>query len=140
MPVNGFNENHKRRLAVAMTLVDASVARILDQLDERTSPTTMTVVERSIPESERTELKEALRELQVLTASVARACGLDKRQKNLRRTIVAELSQIWTILEDSRPHKMKGMGAVPAELAQSLDRDLDQMLELLERCRHTVEP
>ncbi|MBZ5647761.1 MAG: hypothetical protein LAN37_11140 [Acidobacteriia bacterium] len=140
MPENGLNENHKRRLAVAMALVDAGVARILDQLDERTSPTTMTVVERSIPQSERTELKETLRELQTLTASVARAYGLDKRRKHLRRTIVAELSQIWTILEDSRPRKMKGMGAVPAEVAESLDRDVDQMLKLLERCRHAVEP
>ena len=140
MPENGLNENHKRRLAVAMALVDAGVARILDQLDERTSPTTMTVVERSIPQSERTELKETLRELQTLTASVARAYGLDKRRKHLRRTIVAELSQIWTILEDSRPRKMKGMGAGPAEVAESLDRDVDQMLKLLERCRHAVEP
>jgi hypothetical protein len=140
MPENGLNENHKRRLAVAMALVDAGVARILDQLDERTSPTTMTVMERSIPQSERTELKETLRELQTLTASVARAYGLDKRRKDLRRTIVAELSQIWTILEDSRPRKMKGMGAVPAVIAESLDRDVDQMLELLERCRHAVEP
>lgn len=138
MAEHGLNENHKRRLAVAMALVDAAAVRILDLLDERTSPATMTVVERSLPPSKRQELRKSLRELQALAAGLAQGYGLDKRRKDLRRTIVAELSQIWTALEDSRPHKMKGMGPVPAQVAESLDRDLDRMLELLDWCTQQV--
>ncbi len=138
MAEHGLNENHKRRLAVAMALVDAGAARILDLLEERTSPTAMTVVEPSLPPGERKELRKTLRELQNLAANLAHTYGLDKRRKDLRRTIVAELAQMWTILEDSRPQKMRGMGPVPANLADSLDRDLERMLGVLSRCAQGV--
>lgn len=136
----GLNENHKRRLAVAMAMVDAAAARILDLLDERNSPKRMTVMQPSISKEERARLREAMHRLQPLTVGFAHQHGLERRSQDLRQTVVAELSQIWTTLENCRPRRMKGMGAVPAGTAEPIERDLERMLEVLEGISKTLEP
>jgi hypothetical protein len=137
-PVEGLNENHRRRLAVSMAMVDAAIARILDLLDERTSPTMMTTWQRSLTREQARELRDGLRALQPLTAELARKYGLEKHRRNLRRTIVAELSQIWTILENCRPQKMKGMGPVAAEIEPMVDGDIHRLLEIVNNIRQAI--
>jgi hypothetical protein len=139
METAGLNENHKRRLAVAMAMVDAAAARILDLLDERNSPKSMTVMQQSIPAEERARLREAMHRLQPLTVSFAHQHDLERRSKDLRQTVVAELSQIWTTLENCRPRRMKGMGEIPAAAADPIERDLEQMLRMLEEIRRVLE-
>ena len=136
----GLNENHKRRLAVAMAMVDAAAARILDLLDERNSHKSMTVMQPSISKEERARLREAMHRLQPLTVRFAHQHDLERRRQDLRQTVVAELSQIWTTLENCRPRRMKGMGVVPAGAAEPIERDLERMLEVLEEIRRVLEP
>jgi len=140
METAGLNENHKRRLAVAMAMVDAAAARILDLLDDKNSPKGMTVMQQSIPAEERARLREAMHRLQPLTVSFAHQYDLERQRKDLRQTVVAELSQIWTTLENCRPRRMKGMGQVPAAAAEPVERDLERMLEVLEEIRGALEP
>jgi hypothetical protein len=140
MDKSGLNENHKRRLAVAMALVDAAAARILDLLDEKGSPKAMTALKQSVSPEERARLREAVKRLQPLTVSLAHKYGLERRRQDLRRMLVAELSQIWTTLENCRPRRMKGMGEVPAAAAEPLERDLERMLQVLEEIRRVLEP
>ena len=135
-----LNENHKRRLAVAMAMVDAAAARILDLLDESHSPKSMTVMKQSISAEERARLREALHRLQPLTVGFAQQHGLERRSKDARQMLVAELSQIWTTLENCRPRRMEGMGEIPAAAAEPIERDLERMLEVLEEIRQTLEP
>lgn len=136
----GLNENHKRRLAVAMAMVDAAAARILDLLDEKGSPKAMTVMKQSISAEERARLREAMNRLQPLTVGFAHKHGLERRNKDLRQMLVAELSQIWTTLENCRPRRMKGMGEIAAAAGEPIERDLERMLQLLEEIRETLEP
>jgi hypothetical protein len=140
MDKSGLNENHKRRLAVAMAMVDAAAARILDLLDEKGSPKAMTVMKQSVSAEERARLREAMRRLQPLALGFAHQHGLERRSKDLRQMLVAELSQVWTTLENCRPRRMKGMGEIAATAAQPVERDLERMLELLEEIRQTLEP
>ena len=135
----GLNQNHKRRLAVAMAMVDAAAARILDLLDEKGSPKTMTVMKQSLSAEERARLREAMKRLQPLTVGFAHQYGLERRSKDLRQMLVAELSQIWTTLENCRPRRMKGMGEIAAAAAEPVERDLERMLQLLEEIRQTLE-
>ena len=140
MEKTGLNENHKRRLAVAMAMVDAAAARILDLLDENQSPKSMTVMRQSISQEERARLREALHRLQPLTVGFAQQHGLERRSKDLRQTVEAELSQIWTTLENCRPRRMKGMGEISAPAAEPVERDLEHMLRVLEEIRRVLEP
>lgn len=140
MEKSGLNENHKRRLAVAMAMVDAAAARILDLLDDKNSPKSMTVMKQSISAEERVRLREAMHRLQPLAVRFAHAHGLERRSKDLRQTVAAELSQIWTTLENCRPRRMKGMGEIGAAAGEPIERDLEHMLEVLEEIRKTIEP
>jgi hypothetical protein len=136
----GLNENHRRRLAVAMAMVDAAAARILDLLDDKSSPKRMTMMQPSLSREERERLREAMHRLQPLTVSFAHEHGLERRSQDLRQTVMAELSQIWTTLENCRPRRMKGMGQVPAAAAEPVERDLERMLQVLEEIRKVLEP
>ena len=127
----GLNENHKRRLAVAMAMVDAAAARILDLLDEKTSARAMTVMKQSLSPEERARLREVIGRLQALAASFAHKYNLEQRSKDLRQMLVAELSQIWTTLENCRARRMKGMGESAPATADPSERDLERMLQSL---------
>lgn len=137
-PEEGLNENHRRRLGVAMAMLDAAAARILDLLDERTSPTHMTVLERSISEGERKHLRQLVQTLQPLTAEFAHKYGLEKHRRDLRRILTAELSQMWTTAEDCAPGKLNGMGQVGAHLRQPLEDDVKRVVELLNKMQRII--
>jgi hypothetical protein len=98
----------------------------------------MTTWRRSLKHEEARELRDGLRALQPLTSEFAHKYGLEKHRRDLRRTIVAEVSQIWTILENCRPHKMKGMGPVTAEIEPMVDSDIQRLLEIVNNISQTI--
>lgn len=137
-PEEGLNENHKRRLGVAMAMIDAAAARILDLIDQRTSPTTMSVVEDSISARERERLREIIRQLQPLAAELAHRYGLEKHRRDMRRTVIAELSQMWTTAEDCAPERLEGMGPVGGAVQKPLREDVRRLVELIREMQRAL--
>lgn len=129
----GLNENHERRLATAIAGIDAAAARMLDLLEQRNAPQTRTTLVENLSESESRMLRAALRKLQTAAAAFGEKYALKKRRRDLRRIIVAELSQIWTTLEDLQPDHMRGYGVVPHAAARELERDLRPLQHALEQ-------
>ena len=76
--------------------------------------------------------------MQQLAEELSRKYGLRHRRRDLRRIVAAELSEVWCILEDTRPKKMRGFGAVPPQAAEELERDLAPLLELTSRMETTL--
>src|SRR5712691_5260642 len=74
-------------------------------------------------------------QLQALIASFVRKYDLKPSKKNLRRILASNVSQIWLALEDSRPSRIRGYGAMPISSAESLEADLQEMLEIADRLR-----
>ncbi|MGD0508445.1 MAG: hypothetical protein ABSA27_11655, partial [Terriglobales bacterium] len=64
-----------------------------------------------------------------------RKCDLQPTKKNLRRILASDISQIWVALEDSRPARIRGYGAMPISSAESLEADLQEMLLVANRLR-----
>jgi len=139
MPVQNLNEHHLRRLATAMIMVDAACARILDLLDGRSSPATMTVWENSLSVEQSELIRSQIKELQTMTRQLAREYSLQKQRKEMKQSIRADVSQIWTILENCRPKRMKGMGVIGKSTAEILDNDLADVLELVNKVLKEVE-
>ncbi|HUK86028.1 MAG TPA: hypothetical protein VLT85_00055 [Terriglobales bacterium] len=132
MDDNGLNEHHRRRLAGSAHLIDAAAARLLDLLEGRTSAQ-LSRPEDTFAPQEREFLLASLARLQQLAEELSRKYGLRHRRRDLRRLVAAELSEVWCILEDTRPKKMRGFGAVPPQAAEELERDLAPLLELTSR-------
>jgi len=129
----GLNENHERRLATAIAGIDAAAARLLDLLEQRNTPQTRTTLLENLSESETRLLRAALRKLQAAAAAFGEKYALKKRRRDLRRIIVAELSQVWTTLEDLHPDHLRGYGVVPHAAARELRQDLVPLQEALEQ-------
>ncbi len=132
---DGLSENHRRVIASGMLIVDAAAVRMLDLLEDRNSPAAMKTIESSVTESERDQIRADLLRLQTLIASFVRKCDLQPSKKNLRRILASDVSQIWVALEDSRPARIRGYGAMSISCAESLETDLREMLLLANRLR-----
>jgi hypothetical protein len=132
---DGLRESHRRVIASGMLIVDSAAVRILDLLGDRNAPAAMNIIEGSITGNEKEEIKTRLLQLQALIASLVQKYDLEPSKKNLRRILASDVSQIWISLEDSRPARIRGYGAMPASTAESLEADLQKMLEIAHRLR-----
>jgi len=108
---------------------------MLDLLEDRNSPTAMKVIEGSVTEGEREQVRASLLQLQALIASFVRKYDLQPSKKNLRRILASDVSQIWVSLEDSRPARIRGYGDMPISSAELLEADLQEMLLVANRLR-----
>lgn len=132
---DGLGDSHRRVIGSGMLIVDAAAVRSLNLLEDRNSPAAMNVIEGSVTESEREQIRAGLLQLQALIASFVRKYDLQLSKKNLRRILASDLSQIWIALEDSRPARIRGYGAMPASSAESLEADLQEMLQVAHKLR-----
>jgi hypothetical protein len=132
---DGLAESHRRVIGSGMLIVDSAAVRILDLLDERNSPAAIKAVEGSITNKEKVEIRARLLQLQELIALLVRKYDLEPSKKNLRRILASEVSQIWICLEDSRPARIRGYGAMPASTSEALEADLEGMLRIANRLR-----
>jgi hypothetical protein len=132
---DGLTDNHRRVITSGMLIVDAAAVRMLDLLEDRNSPAAMKTVEGSVTESEREHVKASLLQLQALIASFVRKYDLQPSKKNLRRILASDVSQIWVTLEDCRPSRIRGYGAMPISSAEPLDADLRELLLVANRLR-----
>lgn len=132
---DGLGESHRRVIGSGMLIVDSAAVRILDLLEDRNVPAAMKVIEGSVTEKEKEEIRARLFQLQALIASLVRKYDLEPSRKNLRRILASDLSQIWISLEDSRPVRIRGYGAMPASTAEALEADLQKMLQIAHRLR-----
>jgi len=132
---DGLGESHRRVIGSGMLIVDSAAVRILDLLDERNSPAAIKAVEGAITNEEKQEIRARLLQLQELIASLMTKYDIEPSKKNLRRILASEVSQIWVCLEDSRPARIRGYGAMPAPTAEGLEADLREMLQIANRLR-----
>jgi hypothetical protein len=132
---DGLGESHRRVIGSGMLIVDSAAVRILDLLEERNAPAAMKIIEGSVTDDEKEEIRVQLLQLQELIASLAQKYELEPSKKNLRRILASDVSQIWIALEDSRPARIRGYGAMPTSTAEALEADLQEMLQISHRLR-----
>ena len=118
-----------------MLIVDAAAVRMLNLLEDRNSPVAVRVVEGSVNDREREQIRARLQQLQSLIASLVEKYDLQPSRKNLRRILASNVSQIWVTLEDCRPARIRGYGPMSASSARSLESDLHEMLRVADELR-----
>jgi hypothetical protein len=136
----GLSENHRRVMGSGMLIVDAAAVRMLNLLENRSSPAAMNVIEGEVSEREREHIGTWLRELQALIARLVDKYHLQPAKKNLRRILASDVSQIWVTLEDCRPARIRGYGAMSASSAELMEADLQEMLRIANRLRALLSP
>jgi hypothetical protein len=132
---DGLSDNHRRVIASGMLIVDAAAVRMLDLLEDRNSPAALKTIEGSVTDSERQQIRASLIQLQALIACFVQKFDIQPSKKSLRRILASDVSQIWVALEDSRPSRIRGYGAMPLSSAESLEADLQEMLKVTGKLR-----
>jgi len=132
---DGLSDSHRRVIGSGMVIVDAAAVRMLDLVEDRHSPAAMRVIEGSVTNAEREQIRAGLHQLQGLITSLVKKYDLQPSKRNLRRILASDVSQIWIALEDSRPLRIRGYGAMPPSCAESLEADLQEMLQVANELR-----
>jgi hypothetical protein len=127
---NRLGESHRRVIASGLLVVDSAAVRILDLLDNRNAASVMRLIEGSVNADEKEHLRIGLLRLQELISVLVLKYDLDPTRKDLRRILTADVSQIWVSLEDCRPARIRGYGAIPASTAKVLETDLQELLRI----------
>lgn len=131
----GLNENHLRRLATSLHLLEAAAERVDLLLRQGAVATPQLVVTDALSP----EMKElVLLRLQQLREEIARtmaAWRLPPRARDLGRILNAEISSMWVNLEDLRPHRMLGRGPIAPQAAEALEAHIGSMLALVDDLR-----
>jgi hypothetical protein len=131
----GLTDSHRRVIGSGMLIIDGAAVRMLNRLEGRSAPAAMNVVEGSVTEAEKERIEALLKQLQAMIRSFAQKYDLQPSKKNLRRILASDVSQIWIALEDSRPVRIRGYGAMPVSSAESLEVDLQEMLAVATKLR-----
>jgi len=131
----GLSDGHRRVIGSGMLIVDAALVRMLNLLENRTATAAMNVIEGGVSEQEREYIRTRAQELQALVVRFAHKYDLQPSRRNLRRILVADASQVWVTLEDCRPSRMGGYGAMSASSAESLETDVQNMLLIANELR-----
>jgi hypothetical protein len=129
----GLSDSQRRVIASGMLIVDAAAARMLNLLENRSSPVAMPVVEGAIEDGEREQIRAYLHDLQNLITTFVSKYDLHPSKKNIRRILASDISQMWVTLEDSRPSRIRGYGAMPESVAMLVETDLQKMLAVIKR-------
>ena len=133
-----MDENHMRALRSNLLVVERDLHYIRSQLESRVNKSVSYFTRNDIgPETKRkvlTMTKTMLDEIE----QIVEKFSLESKEESARRNILGALSEIWTILPDSRPEKLKAYGSMSGrdrELLtphiQRLQRTLDDVFEVL---------
>lgn len=130
-----LTDNQRRVVGSGMLIIDAAAVRMLNLVEGRNSSAAINAVEGSVTEIERERITASLRHLQAMIGSFARKYELQPSKRSLRRILAFDISEIWITLENSRPARIRGYGALPAASAATLEADLHDMLLLANTLR-----
>jgi hypothetical protein len=119
----------ERRVAVTVRLVDAALQRMLSALAPGEHELVGRVLDNSLTATEREEFLQRIRALRADLAAFAGRFKLPEQRTDVRQILNAEISTIWTLLENCYPKRMKGFGVSFEEPVQrSLETELSRLL------------
>lgn len=129
----GLNENQRRRIHAYLQHMEKSLERMEALIRTPQTGSVLYRVQTDLSSPQRRQLLALFDEMKAGIQLLSDRFGMVRREESLHRIIVAELSQDWTLLEDLYSRKLKGLGAVSADLKVSLDPEIEKLVDLLNR-------
>ncbi|HWQ03611.1 MAG TPA: hypothetical protein VNL38_03945 [Candidatus Nitrosotenuis sp.] len=129
-----LHELPERRVAVTVRLVDTSLQRIVSVLAHDPQQHLGRTLEDSLPEAQRKEILQRIQHLRAELRTFAERFELPAQKTDVRQILNAELSTIWTLLENCFPKRMKGFGVTFDDAQRNaLEADLMRLVAQVER-------
>ncbi len=120
--------NYQRVLSSLAEIIERDVLDLLRVLEGEGESDEIVRIRRSWTPAERKEKIQKLRELLEANRKFFRDLGGKPVTYTERQVFDAKITHLWTLLNDSRPEKMKGYGALTEEQKEWIDRYIRNLL------------
>ena len=125
-------KNHLRSVSVSMYLVEKSIDEYEELLKEKKGGVTYEIVN-DIDEQEIKSDLEVISGVRKMISKMSEKYGLNRDITYLSRIRNSKKSKMWEILCDTNSKRLKGFGELPNDIGEEVDRDINSIIELVER-------
>lgn len=127
-----LSENHRRVLSTTLMRIELAVWRLEERITRETPPAlALTRFTDTLDAHQRAELLRLIAQVRQHITQLTQDYGLEARQDDLTRTIMAEFSLLWSDLEDTRPKKLRNYGELHPRAIEQLDPQIQQLISLV---------
>ena len=128
-----LNANHRRVLAVTLRRVELAVWRLEERLAQAETLPQLALTRFTNPPdaAQRTALLQLTQQIRQEIAQLAADFDLPVAEEDMQRGMMAEFTLLWCDLEDVRPKKLGGYGAVHPQEYPALDPPIQRLIQLV---------
>jgi hypothetical protein len=127
-----LSENHRRVLSTTLMRIELAVWRLEERITRENPPAlTLTRFTDTLDARQRAELLRLIAQVRQHITQLTQEYGLEAREDDLTRTIMAEFSLLWSDLEDTRPKKLRNYGELHPHAIEQLGPQIQQLISLV---------
>lgn len=133
MTTSQLNEHQKRRVEVALFLLDRDLDEIVRLLTVESTEGTLYHVDRDVDDGARAQLLAGAKEIKGTITKLKARFELEPHVRSEGSAIAALLASLWVRIHDARPRNLAGFGDVNPKLYETLEPDLMRIIQVLRR-------
>ena len=130
-----LNEHQKRHVGVTLRLLDKELAQ-LERLIQTEEEGVLFRRVNDFDAGERERLRSLAAAMREVLRRVKKRHDLPVDVESTRQTLMAHFSHLWGDLEEMRPRELRGYGRVDLGLTETLEPDLDMLIQMVGMIRN----
>jgi len=127
-----MNENHRRALRSYLYVVERDRHYIHSQLESHANNSVSYFTRNDIDPETKTRVLTMTKTMLDEIERTMEKFNLESKEESARRNILSVLSEIWAILEDTRPEKLKAYGSMSERDRELLTPHIQRLLRILD--------
>lgn len=126
-----LSENHRRSISSSIMIIGRMMMDIERALlNPPDGVMSKTVID--IPDLNTNHFISVLKEMRLQISTLANKYNLKTEEVKLSRIINSRKAKMWETIKDTTSRKLKGYGKFPVEFAEEFDKDIKNLLKLIE--------
>jgi hypothetical protein len=130
-----LNEHQKRHVGVTLRLLDKEIAQ-MERLVQSEEEGVLYRRASDFDERERERLRTLASAVREVLRGLKERFDLPVEEESTRQTVMAYFSHLWGDLEEMRPKELRGYGTVDPGLTETLEPDLDLLIQMVGMIRN----
>jgi len=123
--------SHRRSLSVTARIVEDSLDEIEKVLTKRERPKSSHRITDSLDDAARQKILRTVAKLRQSNDEMFRSLHLEPNVFSETQIVRARVVHLWAVLRDSKSKGLKRFGELPPDVAEEVDRTIDNLLNIL---------
>ena len=126
-----LSENHRRSISSSMMIIERMMMDI-ERVLLNPPDGVMSKTVNDIPDLNANHFISVLNEMRRQISTLVNKYNLKTEEVKLSRIINSRKAKMWETIKDTTSRKLKGYGKFPVEFAEEFDKDIKNLLKLIE--------